>query len=53
MPTWFTDAVPSDAELRWMNIVIRLLAALVLGSLVSMIYATTRRRHAAQARQKN
>jgi len=49
MPTWFTDAFPSDAELRWMNIVIRLLAALVLGSLVSIIYATTRRRYAAAA----
>lgn len=49
MPAWFTDAFPSDAELRWMNIVIRLLAALVLGSLVSIIYATTRRRHAAAA----
>jgi uncharacterized membrane protein SirB2 len=49
MPSWFTDAFPSDAELRWVSIVSRLLAALVLGSLVSMIYSTTRRRHAAQA----
>ena len=49
MPSWFTDAFPSDAELSWVSIVTRLLAALVLGSLVSMIYATTRRRHAAQA----
>ena len=49
MPSWFTDAFPSDAELSWVSIVTRLLAALVLGSLVSMIYASTRRRHAAQA----
>ena len=49
MPSWFTDAFPSDAELRGASIVTRLLAALVLGSLVSMIYSTTRRRHAAQA----
>jgi hypothetical protein len=49
MPAGFTDAFPSDAELSWVSIVTRLLAALVLGSLVSMIYATTRRRHAAQA----
>lgn len=47
MPVWFTEAFPSDAELRWGNIVIRLLAALVLGGLVSMVYAATRRRHAA------
>ena len=49
MTAWFTDAFPSDAELRWMNIVIRLLAALVLGSFVSIIHSTTRRRHAAAA----
>jgi phosphate/sulfate permease len=49
MPSWFTDAFPSDAELRWASIVTRLLAALVLGGLVSLIYSTTRRRHAAQA----
>ncbi|RLS49298.1 MAG: DUF4956 domain-containing protein [Planctomycetota bacterium] len=49
MPSWFTDAFPSDAELRGASIVTRLLAALVLGSLVSLIYSTTRRRHAAQA----
>ena len=49
MPSWFTDAFPSDAELRWVSILTRLLAALVLGSLVSTIYSTTRRRHAAQA----
>jgi len=49
MPSWFTDAFPSDAELSWVSIVTRLLAALVLGSIVSMIYATTRRRPTAQA----
>ena len=49
MPSWFSDAFPSDAELEWANILTRLLAALVLGSLVSTIYSTTRRRHAAQA----
>jgi len=49
MPSWFSDAFPSDAELQWPSILTRLLAALVLGSLVSTIYSTTRRRHAAHA----
>ena len=49
MPEWFTNAFPSDAELRWVNILVRLFAALVLGGLVAAIYRTTRRRHASSA----
>ncbi len=49
MPDWFTDAFPSDAELRWVNILVRLFAALVLGSLVATIYVSTRKRHASSA----
>lgn len=47
MPEWFTEAFPSDEELRWENIVIRLLGALVVGGLVTLIYRGTRKRHLA------
>jgi hypothetical protein len=49
MPDWFTDAFPSDAELRWVNILVRLFAALVLGSCVAAMYRTTRKQHAPAA----
>lgn len=47
MPDWFAEAFPSDEELHWENILIRLLAALVVGSLVTLIYRATRKRHLA------
>jgi hypothetical protein len=43
MPDWLTGAFPSDAELRWENILVRLIAALVVGSFVAAIYRWTRR----------
>ncbi len=44
MPDWFAEAFPSDAELRLGNILVRLVAALVMGGLVAAIYRGTRRR---------
>ena len=41
---WFSAAFPSDEELHWENILIRLLAAFVVGSLVTAIYRATRTR---------
>lgn len=49
MPSWFTIAFPSDAELQWQTILVRLLAALVVGGVVAAIYRGTRRRHAGGA----
>ncbi len=49
MPDWFDDAFPSDAELRWENILVRLISALVLGAVVATIYRTTRKRNAVAA----
>ncbi len=47
MPDWFAAAFPSDEELHWENILIRLLAALVMGGLVTVVYRATRKRHLA------
>lgn len=47
MPDWFTTAFPSDEELHWENILIRLLAALAVGGIVTAIYRATRKRHVA------
>jgi len=47
MPDWLAAAFPSDAELRWPIILVRLLAALVVGAVVAAIYRATRRRPAA------
>ena len=47
MPDWFAEAFPSDEELHWENILIRLVAALVVGALVTVVYRATRKRHLA------
>ncbi|MFM7249116.1 MAG: DUF4956 domain-containing protein [Planctomycetaceae bacterium] len=47
MPDWLAGAFPSDAELRWPIILVRLLAALAVGAVVAAIYRATRRRPAA------
>ena len=43
MPPWLTAAFPSDAELSVPAILVRLIAALVLGGVVAVIYRVTRR----------
>lgn len=43
MNDWLLDAFPGDAELQLPDVVIRLVAALLLGAVVGTIYRVTRR----------